>query len=348
MDLSETTIVPENIEKTTYYYLRDWFYKFDSVAIEYAEKYRSSIYLRAVIPLVVTISLAIGFYIETLLSPWKISILGSKLQLWSIIAGIGFFIHALLNLYIYRLSENNIAKKWHKSFVDNRFIAEALRLSVHFMSFGVPMDYTQVTSAYGSKIKKNSTVIRRLRSILRGTKLPEVDFSNNTAQVCLNSLEELIDDQIAYHKTSANRYVNICTNLKRFFKIAFYIGFIFILLRGCLQLYLSFAGISGQINAQPLQPIVKSFANMLALLFPAWAGYFSSKLMLCNFEGLYDNDITVLEGLKEIKQVIFDKRNKDTIDYQDINELSGYLYKLMLNEVSNWYLQINTKTITKL
>jgi hypothetical protein len=113
-------------------------------------------------------------------------------------------------------------------------------------------------------------------------------------------------------------------------------------------LYLSFSGISGEINSQPIQPIVKSFANMLALLFPAWAGYFSSKLMLCNFEGLYNHDITVLDGLKEIKQLIFDKRNKGNINYQDIYELSGHLNKLILNEVSDWYLQINTKTITKL
>lgn len=100
-----------------------WFNEFDKNAILYADKYRSTIYLRAVIPLIITIALAIGFYTETLLSPWQINIQGGKLQIWSIIAGLAFFTHALLNFYVFKISENTTIKAiWKNSFLHRFYI----------------------------------------------------------------------------------------------------------------------------------------------------------------------------------------------------------------------------------
>ena len=328
--------------------LLQWFYEFDAVAIQYADKYHASIYLRAVIPLMVTVALAVGFYTETLLGPWQITIPGTQLQLWSIVAGLGFFTHALLNFYVYRLSENSTIKSWHKSFLDNRFIAETLRITVHFIPFGIPVNYLNHIKKYSTKPKQNIKVIQRLRCIIKEVGLPDTNFSKAFLAECLDSLEELVNDQIEYHKSSANRYAKIYSSLKLYGKIVFYIGFIFILFRGCFQLYVSFSKIPGELNGKELQPIIKSFSNMLALLFPAWAGYFSSKLTLCNFEGLYNNDMAMIEGLTSIKQMINDEKQKEHLTYGDLYYLSKDVTSLLLGEISEWYSQINTRTITKL
>jgi hypothetical protein len=325
-----------------------WFNEFDKNAIEYANKYRASIYLRAVIPLVVTIVLAIGFYTETLLSPWEVNIPGTRLQVWSIIAGLAFFIHALLNLYVFKLSENKIIKSWHKSFLDNRFIAEKLRIAIHFIPFGIPINFVTSLNKYGIKGKYNKRVINQLRCILKDIGLPDMNFNKVDLAHCLIYLEELVRDQIDYHKNSANRYAKIYNKLKQYGKVAFYIGFIFVLFRGCLQLYFAFFKIDSFVNGKELHAIVKSFTNMLALLFPAWAGYFSSKLTLCNFEGLYNNDTQMLEELSLLRQMINDEKQKEYLAYGDLYNLAREVTSLLLGENSEWYSQINTKIVTKL
>jgi len=344
---SNISSLNENAEKTRKNLIK-WFNEFDKNAILYADKYRASIYLRAVIPLIVTIILAIGFYIETLLGPWHVIIPGTKLQIWSIIAGLAFFIHALLNFYIFRLSENKTIQSWHKSFLDNRYIAEKLRIAIHFIPFGIPVNFITNLNKYGAKGKYNKIVINRLRCILKEIGLPDTNFNKVDSAQCLIYLEELVNDQIEYHKNSANRYAKIYNKLKQYGKIVFYIGFIFVLFRGCLQLYFSFFKVPGTINGEKLQPIMKSFTNMLALLFPAWAGYFTSKLSLCNFEGLYNNDTQMLEELSSLKQMINDEKQKECITYGDLYYLAKDVTSLLLGENSEWYSQINTKTVTKL
>lgn len=323
------------------------FYEYDNIAIKYADKYRSSIYLRAVIPLFVTIVLAIGFYTETLLSPWQITIPGLHLHLWAVVAGIGFFLHALLNLYIYTLSENKTIHSWHRYFIDNRFIAETLRLAIHFIPFGIPVNYLFHLNKYGSKNKNNRNSIQKLRNILKGIGLPELNYNSSISSQCIDSLEELINNQIDYHKKTANQYAKVYNSLKRFGKVVFYIGFIFVLFRGGLQLYLSFHIPSGHLDNTDLQ-IIKSFANMLALLFPSWAAYFSSKQTLCNFEGLYNNDINMLEELSTIKQMINDEQQKESVTYTDMYYLSKDVNSIILGEVSEWYSQINSRKVTRL
>jgi len=324
------------------------FYEFDQLAIKYADKYRASIYLRAVIPLFITFLLATGFYLETLLSPWPITIPGTTLSLWSILAGLGFFAHALMNLYIYRLSENRIVQSWHRNFIENRFIAEGLRLAIHFIPFGIPVNFFIHRNQYTSENNENKQAVLRLKWMLKDIGLPATQHNDQISSECLNSLEELVNDQVIYHKNSANRFVNIFHKIKKYGKIGFYIGFLFILFRGGLQLYLSFFKLQQKFLGQDLQPMIKSFTNMLALLFPAWASYFSSKLTLCNFENLYNNDLKMLQELDVIKQMIYDERQKDILNYNDIYYLSKDVTSIILGEFTGWYLQINDKKLTRL
>ena len=347
MDREQKIKTNDTSEQTRNYYI-SWFYEYDSLANTYSGKYHSSIYLRAIIPLIVTIFLAIGFYTETLLSPWPVNIYGTSLSLWSLLAGLGFFVHALLNLYVFRLSQDSTIKSWHKSFINNRYIAEALRLAVHFIPFGIPLNVSENTIQSNSKKKKTEEVVSKLRSIINGISFPCIEFDDSIAKECLNYIEELVEDQMLYHERSVKRYDNICRSIKLMGKIVFYIGFLVVLLRGCLQLFISINGISGELNNIPIQSITKSLANMFALLLPSWAAYFSTKLGLCNFEGLLENHTSMQNNFTDIKQMINDEEVRDNISYTNIYDLSQNVISIIMGEVSEWYSQINSKTVTKL
>lgn len=336
--------------------LLGWFYQYDKKAIHYSNKYRAAIYLRSIMPLVVSVILAVGFYIETLSSPWKVKIPGTQLSIAAIIAGLAFFVHALLLLYMYRLGNNKTVKSWHMNFIDNRYIAETLRMAVHFIPFGIPVNYSKQLSPYSKKGKRTKIVLHRLRSLIKATDIPNTDYNKDYSDQCLYYLEELVKDQLEYHETSAKRYSNIVTKLKKFGDAVFYLGFILVLSRGALQVYTTFGTIPNFNELNPsFQTIVETFANMSALLMPAWAGYFTSKLTLCNFEGLYNNDIEMMNGLRRIQTIINDEKKtiqeekkKEYISYHDLYYISKEVTSLMLGEVSEWYSQIDSRQVTKL
>jgi hypothetical protein len=338
---SKISALNENAETTRKELIRH-FTAFDHGAILFGDKYHASIYLRAVIPLIVTGVLAVGFYIETLLGPWSVTIPGLNLQVWSIIAGIGFFLHAALNFYMYHLSESKIIHTWHKWFVDYRFIAEKLRIAVHFIPFGIPVNFTSL-KLYEQKTKCNKKVLNQLNNILKGVELPPTDFNEFSSSDCLLYLEELVNDQMEYHNNSQRRYSNIVKRLKSMGKAIFFIGFFIVLFRGCLQLFLSIFKIPGDINGKELQPMIKSFANMCALLFPAWASYFTLKLNFCNFDGLYHNDLQILAELSALKQMINDEKQKERLAYSDLYHLAKEVSTLLSGEIGEWYSQINAK-----
>ncbi len=325
--------------------LKEKFIRHDQIAIKYSEKYRSSVYLRAIIPLITTIALAIGFYTEAIVGTWIPNIPGMAQNIWSIIAGLGFFTHALLNLYVFQLAENKTIGAWHKGFIENRYIAEALRLVMHFIPFGVPVNIKKTISVYGNKIKKESDVFRRLRCILHSAPADVAEYDSSAASACVNSMSELVNEQISYHKNTANRMFKIYKGLERWGKVIFFLGFGFVLLRGCVQLLIAFK----VVNMPPdITVWTRSFANMLALVIPTWAGYFNLKLSLCGFETLYTNNVSAAEGLQSVKQMIDDINNKNEILYEDLSKLCDKAVSTMLGEISEWYGQINMRKVTKL
>lgn len=332
--------------------LLELFTEYDDLAIKYADKYRSSIYLRAVIPLFVTMVLAVGFYAETLLKPFQMEIPFINLKLSALVAGLAFFLHALLNLYVYTLSENNVIKSWHKNFINNRFIAETLRLAVHFIPFGIPVNYMAHLKKFYKKNKMNKDAIQQLRAMIKGIDIPIMKYDSSVSSKCMDYLEDLVNEQIAYHIKQSNQYAKLYNNLKKYWKVVFYIGFVFVLIRGGLQLYLNIEVIQGPLIvkrfiAQNIKTI-KDYANMLALLLPAWAGYFSSKLSLCNFEGLYNNHMNLIDELEVVKQMINDEQQKDSIAYSDMYYLSKDVSSIILGDISEWYSQINARKVTSL
>ena len=319
---------------------------FDQTSIRYADKYWSTIYLRAIIPWITTIALAIGFYTESILSPWPVVFHGTSLQLWSVIAGIGFFVHALLNLYVFRLSQSRVISSWHVGYIDHRFIAEALRLAMHFEPFGIPINFERY-QRYGSNRKPDSDIYQRLSFSTR--MIAPVAFTDDLKdkQLCLKRLNALIDDQIVYHKKTANRFKTIYERLERYAQVVFFIGFGFVLLRGILQLLISFQVLPADLSPRDVS-MVKSYANMLALLIPTWATYFTLKLSLCNFRNLHADNAAMAESLKSIRLDIEAIQQKRNPLQEDFSRLSGLMVSTMLGEITQWYGQIESRKITNL
>ena len=324
-----------------------WFHFFDNNAIAYSQKYRTSIYLRSIMPFIATIFISIGFYTEGVLG-FIYKIPYAHINPWAILAGIGFLIHGMINYYMYNLSENSNVASWHIRFIDNRFIAEVLRLTAHFAPFGIPVNYISSLNRFGNKVSKNPHVSGELRRIIRSIETSDVKYDRFVADDLLENLTHMIDDQIAYHDRAQKRYTAIVTGLKKFTTVIFTIGFAIVVLRGGLQFAMVYVKTDITRNGINLISFIKSFANMLALVFPAWASYFSLKLSLSNFEGLANNSRAMINGLALMKKMIEDEKEKPDVSFERICAFSKDLSRLMLGEVVEWYSQLSSQKLTKI
>jgi hypothetical protein len=93
---------------------------------------------------------------------------------------------------------------------------------------------------------------------------------------------------------------------------------------------------------------IKSFANMLALIIPAWASYFSLKLSLSNFEGLANNSRAMTGGLTLMRKMIEDEKKKTDTSFERIYAFSKDLSKLVLGEAVEWYSLLSSQKLTKI
>ena len=181
---------------------------------------------------------------------------------------------------------------------------------------------------------------------MRDTDCINVEYDRKVSNELLDNLDLMIDDQISYHASSQKRYRLIVERLRGFDKAFFFIGFIFVLLRGILQLTLVPIGSAIHLDVE-LKSFIKSAANMLALVLPAWASYFTAKLSLCNFKGLLDRNELMIENLRAFKNTIIDLKNQAKPSYESIYRLSHDVYKLLTGDVRNWYTQMSSRSFTK-
>lgn len=324
-----------------------WFHYFDDNAVTYSQKYRTSIYLRSIMPFIATVFISVGFYAESILG-FIYQIPYSYISPLAVIAGIGFLIHALINYYMYDLSENPNVTSWHIRFIDNRFIAEALKLTAHFAPFGIPVNHISSLNRFGNKVSQRPHISGELRRITRSMEPADFVFDRHTSADLLENLTNMIDDQIAYHDRTQKRYATIVSRLKKYSAAIFAVGFVIVVLRGGLQFALVYAKTDIARNGINLISFVKSFANMLALMVPSWASYFSLKLSLGNFEGLASNSRAMADGLAMMKKMLDDEKKRTDISFERIYAFSKDISRLMLGEVVEWYSQLSSYKLTKL
>ena len=312
------------------------FQRFDQTAIEFNGKYQTVIYWRAILPFVTSVFIAIGFYAENLLGA-----LGLPQKLLGVVAGVGFLIHGLLNLYVYVLSQSAAIRQWHRAFVESRYIAEILRVLLHFSPFGVNVNLRKLCGS-------NQSAYVTVRRILEQEAPPVQRVDRRSVTVMLVHARELVTEQIAYHTVSARRYSKIVEQLNRWGRLAFGVGFAVTLLRALLQFFLIFFSPQGSVNGIAAGSLIRSGANMLALMLPAWASYFASKASLCNFRYNYENHsrmADLLTGMRDRLTAL--ESTEQEVPIEALNMLAEEIAEIMLIEdAAPWRDQYMGATVT--
>lgn len=296
------------------------FHRFDEAAIELNSRYLAVIYWQAVLPFVTTVFLAAGSYVEVLLGPLPI-----PRFLLAVAAGISFLIYGLLNLYVYYLSRSGAIKQCQSRFVENRYMAEVLRVLVHFIPYGVSMNLRKLCGG-------NQRAYVTVRRIMEREKPALQEVNKRSVFSMLSHVEEMLEDQLSYHGKSAGRYERILGKLDKWYFWTFGAGFGAVALCSLLQFVLSLFPIAGSLNGVGWNDFVKGFANMLALLLPAWALYFSSKAAQCNFRYNAENHRRMAGRLSEMRDRIRALRQGGDVPMEALNILLEELAETMLLE----------------
>jgi hypothetical protein len=323
--------------------LRLYYNQADQAALVLGECYRSSILLRAVLPFIATLMLAVGFYTKNLGS-----FLISPQIAWGWIATGGFVLQALFNYSVIWLSDRNDQRGWHRNYLSQRYISETLRLAVHFTPLCIPLN-TLVIPAYGNKVAENSAIHHILRSILHMTLIAPFRYTDEVKAFFFTRLTEMVQEQSAYHQKSAQRHWRIHKTLSRMAKFFFWLGIGLVVTRAGIQVIMQLYSFGPDVivNQIKVDDFIISFSNMLALLLPATASVFYTILSMCGFETLYKRNANMAERLQEFEQHIVLEKVRPEVSYEDICRLANQATDLMLGEVTDWYALVTGKRISK-
>lgn len=322
--------------------LLEEFERYDEKAIDLGGKYRAIMYWRAILPMIASLFLAVGFYAETLLGiipfPWKI-----KPGPWAILAGFGFLIHGMLNLYVYLLSRDKLVKSWHKGYIDNRNFAEMYRVLIHFLPYGMSLNIRSLCS-------KRPEMYASVHRVVGELQPASFVLNASEAREMLKHVSEMLEDQLAYHRNSAARYSRVSEGLERWNRRLFAVGFAVVILRGVFQFFVAYMPLSGAVNGIAVNSYVRSFANMAALLLPAWASYFASKLNQCNYRYHARNHREMEQAVSaQLTRVRRLQDAKGGIPLEVLNTLAEEIAELMLVEDTNeWYGKVAASSVTSL
>ncbi len=334
--------------------LRKKFNEYDGKAIKYSEKYAASIYLRSILPLISTIFIGTGFYIEAVggfLFDMKIA----DFSIWSLMAAVGFTLYLFINAFVYILSKNPTVNLWHSRFIKNRITAEMLRVMIHFLPSGISVDISSALGSYGSMTDQEKSAKQDLHRILRSLPVCQADFTISGKQEILKNARSLIDDQIFYLRKTKKRYASIIKHLKKWGAVMFSVSSVIIIIRTLFQLLytlgvMNFMGeysLPFGTNVNSLS-FTTSMLNTLALLLPAWGGFFTSKLQLCNFENMYNAYDAKEEQLNYMRVRVAELLRRSDVPVNTIYDTADELTVILLSETKTWGKAVKQNRFTKL
>lgn len=334
--------------KKNHVMLTEYFAYYDQKAVDASTMYRASVYFRSILPFLTTIFIAVGFYAETVITfftgEWK-SIFG--LNFWTILAGIGFLIHALLNWYAGQMAKSSSVERLRKEYIEARFIAEYLRVVIHSEAYGIGVDSIDMNDALVEK-----RILAKLHRIIRQQEPVSYVQTKAVMDEAIANFEALIADQTAYHENCVNRYSLIAQHLKKAASVVAAAGVTIVIARGFLQFVIPFAAaglnLSTPVHGIKIDSFIKSFANMLALVVPAWASYFSAKLSMNNYEWLQNDSIQAKTGLTRIGRKLEDVKKRDNNSYQVISDIANDIMTLTREDYTGWYLRTGAQGFTRL
>ena len=256
-------------------------------------------------------------------------------------------IYGAINLYTYRLSRNQQILQWQHDFTNNRYIAEMLRILIHFLPYGVSLNI-------GKLCGENNRLYTYIKHLIDDAEPEEQNINQKNLHDMLQHTKELLDDQITYHQSSEQRYEKIVSSLDKWGKRIMYIGLAVVIGRGVLQFALVLLKTIQEVNnTELINPtiisIARSFLNMLALLLPAWAGYFTTKVQQNNFRYNLNNHQQMISRLNMIREKVVRVMKLDDIPMEVVNTMILELEEtMMLQDSLEWYHQYMNSSVKPL
>lgn len=327
--------------------LVEYFEFYDSKAIKASAMYRASMYFRSVIPFVASMFIAVGFYAETIL---KFTLGAPKIfgmSLWTVLASIGFLVHALINIYSVYASKNPSIKSYRDEFVQSRFIAEYLRILIYCEPYGV---HPQNLLLKDNAIDKSITA--RLHAIIREQEPTGCVQTPEKMANLLSDLKRLIEGQIDYHERSIKRYDKISRYLEKCSGAMYVACAVVVLARGFFQIIIPYVSdalsLGSSVNGVTVEGFLKSAANMVAFLVPAWASYFSGKLNLNSYEWLRKNSENQKREFLMLKEKLEGLEELNTYYYQELESIVNDVAETAKADYVSWYFRIDAQKFTRI
>jgi hypothetical protein len=337
-----------NALEANYVFLRDVFHNYENAADRISPYIRATLFCRTWIPLLTTIFLAVGFYLNpimtyiTSLKPLKHTV-GGLFNLpdwagWSLWAGISFFISVVV--YCYGLCDKKPHEVNLKRYVVCRYVDEYLRVYIHFIAYGLPASEHILNKA----IRDNDDPVKqmaacRVRRLIRMRRPSNVNIDSFSCWNMLEHLKEFFESQIRYQETGrVLRFERIRDSIRKWSGRLFKLTVVFLFSRGIIQLLL---------GAFPLflpaesRTFISSFSNMVALLITAWYDIVVRQDGINRYSGFYriaEKVIAVLHIYEERLQKIRSdyQQNDKRVPFERIRTLIDDTLDGLINELYMW------------
>lgn len=303
-------IVNENFE-----FLREAFHDYEDAADRISPYIRAALYCRTWVPLLSTIFLAVGFYVETImrfLTGKKSFMMFGRwsVDAWAFIAGIGFLISAYI--FFYNLKNKEPHQKNIKTYIVCRYVDEYFRIVLHYTAYGLPVSERILNKAIRNTddhAKRRGAV--RVRRLLRMRTPSNVTVNNENCIYMIKHLNEFFDSQISYQEIGRKkRFFNINENIKKWIKVLLWVNLTMLAFRGVIQFIAgslpqletlskdsSFYWLSYNNGGKNVIDFARSFANMTALMITACYDKYSRQKDMNHYDGYYKIADKILKEL---------------------------------------------------
>lgn len=313
---------------------------YDNTASKYNAIYRSSLYLRALFPLLATICVAIAVNIKNF---------GNYMQptaWWSILSSGLFFIQAVFNYLIIALSNYIIKRCVIEKFTNARYMAENLRMLLITCPNGIPRAVNNrlvLTDIEGNIARLNlevSSIMRRYNAI-------SVDYSSTRLAVIARELELLVGSQINYHAKTKHSYELCGKSINLWAKVFFFAGLCIVVGRGLYQSIAQFVSIDGAINGIKTADYITAIVNFLALAVPPITALFTGLAGSLNID---NNKVRsqMMELKLRDKLKVIEAMQEGEIIYSDLSQCIYNLSDLFTQETLDWHSATRQKKVSKM
>jgi len=331
-----------NVIEANYVFLRKAFHDYEDAADRISPFIRATLFCRTWLPLLTTIFLAIGFYLTSIIKPADAPLPNwQNWAVWSLLAGIGFFISAVI--YLYGLCNKKPHELNLKRYVVCRYVDEYLRVYIHFMAYGLPVSEHILNKAIRNKDDPVKLLAAcRARRLIR-MRMP-VNRNIDTF-ICWNMLEhlkEFFESQIRYQETGrVRRFEGIKNSINKWSRKLLKLTVIFLLFRGIIQILLGAFPVFLPDKLHLSKAFISSLTNMLALLITALYDTIIRQDGINRYKGYYhiaDKILSVLRVYEErLRKIRYDyQQNENRISYERIHTLTNDVMDGLIDELYMW------------